>query len=64
VVSGTGTAGAYTTIVLSNGLTTAITATSVLTFSNLIALPNTVARTGAIDANNVMEITIKERNAA
>ena len=64
VVSGTGTAGAYTTIVISNGLTTAITATSVLTFSNLIALPNTVARTGAIDANNVMEITIKERNAA
>ena len=64
VVSGTGTVGSYTTIVLSNGLTTAITATSVLTFSNLIALPNTVARTGFLDANSVMEITLKIRNAA
>jgi hypothetical protein len=64
VVSGTGTAGSYTTIVLSNGLTTAITATSVLTFSNLVALPNVVARTGFVDANNMLEITIKVRNAA
>jgi hypothetical protein len=64
VVSGTGTAGAYTTIVLSSGLTTAITATSVLTFSNLIALPNVTARTGYVDANNMLEIVIKVRNAA
>ena len=64
VVSGTGTAGAYTTIVLSQGLPTAITATSVLTFSNLVALPRTVLRTGYVDANSVVEITIKERNAA
>jgi hypothetical protein len=64
VVSGTGTAGAYTAIVLSNALTTAITATSPLTFSNLVALPNVVARTGNLDSNNVLEITIKVRNAA
>ena len=64
VVSGTGTAGSYTTIVLSNALPVAITATSVLTFSNLIALPNVVARTGNVDANSLLEITIKVRNAA
>ena len=64
VVSGTGTAGAYTSIVLSNGLTVATTATTVFTFSNLVALPNVVARTGLVDANNVLEITLKNRNAA
>ena len=64
VVSGTGTAGSYSAIVLSQALTTAITSTSPLTFSNLVALPNVVARTGAVDANNVFEITIKSRNAA
>ena len=64
VVSGTGTAGSYTAIVLSAGLTTAITATSALTFSNLIALPNVTARTGYVDANNMLEIVIKVRNAA
>lgn len=64
VVSGTGTAGAYTAIVISQALSTAITATSVLTFSNLVALPNVVARTGALDSNNILEITIKVRNAA
>jgi len=64
VVSGTGTPGAYTALVLSNGLTTAITATSVLTFSNLVALPNVVARTGNLDSNSILEITIKVRNAA
>jgi len=64
VVSGTGTAGAYTSIVLSNGLTVAVTTGTVLTFSNLVALPNVVARTGFLDANSVMEITLKIRNAA
>ena len=64
VVSGTGTAGAFTTIVLSKGLPVAITATSVLTFSNLVALPNVVARTGFVDANSMFEATIKTRNAA
>jgi len=64
VVSGTGTAGAYTAIVLSKGLDIAITATSALTFSNLIALPNVVARTGYVDANNTLEIVLKVRNAA
>jgi hypothetical protein len=64
VVSGTGTAGSYSAIVLSQALTTAITATSPLTFSNLVALPNVVARTGFVDANNILEITIKSRNAA
>lgn len=64
VVSGTGTAGSYSAIVLSQALTTAITATSPLTFSNLVALPRTVLRTGFVDANGVVEITIRERNAA
>lgn len=64
VVSGTGTAGAYTAIVLSSGLTVATTATSVFTFSNLVALPNVVARTGNLDTNNILEITIKNRNVA
>ena len=64
VVSGTGTAGSYTTIVLSTALPVAITATSVLTFSNLVALPNTVVRTGNLDTNNILEITLKSRNAA
>ena len=64
VVSGTGTPGAYTAIVISQGLTTAITATSVLTFSNLVALKDVVARTGYVDANNMLEITLKTRVAA
>ena len=64
VISGTGTAGAYTSIVLSNGLTTATTATTVFTFSNLVQLPNVVARTGYVDANGILEVTIKVRNAA
>lgn len=64
VVSGTGTAGAYTAIVISKALTTAITATSSLSFSNLVALPNVVARTGNLDTNSILEITIKSRNAA
>ena len=64
VVSGTGTAGAYTAIVLSAALTTAITATTPLTFSNLVALPNVAARTGYVDSNNTLEIVLKVRNAA
>ena len=64
VVSGTGTAGSYTTIVLSQGLPVAITATSVLTFSNLFACPNMVATTGNLDSSNVLEVEIKVRNAA
>ena len=64
VVSGTGTAGSYSAIVLSQAITTALTSTSPLTFSNLVALPNVVTRTGYVDANNMVEITIKNRNAA
>ncbi len=64
VVSGTGTAGSYSAIVLSQAITTALTSTSPLTFSNLAALPNVVARTGFVDVNNVLEITIKVRDAA
>ena len=64
VVSGTGTAGSYSAIVLSQAITTALTNTSPLTFSNLVALPNVVTRTGYVDANNMVEITIKNRNAA
>jgi hypothetical protein len=71
VVSGVGIpAGAYvvsggggTSIVLSQNATQTSSA-NVLTFSNLVALPNVVARTGYVDANNMLEITIKVRNAA
>ena len=64
VVSGTGTAGSYSAIVLSQAITTALTTTSPLTFSNLVALPHVVARTGFVDANSMFEATIKTRNAA
>jgi hypothetical protein len=64
VVSGTGTAGSYSAIVLSQAITTALTSTSPLTFSNLVALPNVVVRTGYVDSNGTVEITIKNRNAA
>ena len=37
---------------------------ALLTYSNLVKLPNVVARTGNLDANNVLEITLKERVAA
>jgi hypothetical protein len=64
VVSGTGTAGSYSAIVLSQAITTALTNTSPLTFSNLVALPNVVVRTGFVDANGMLEITVKVRDAA
>jgi hypothetical protein len=64
VVSGTGTAGSYSAIVLSNAITTALTSTSPLTFSNLVALDGVVLRTGYVDANGMAEITIKNRKAA
>jgi hypothetical protein len=64
VVSGTGTPGAYTVVVLSNALTQTVTAGTPITFSNLVALPNVVAHTGFLDSNNILEITIKVRNAA
>jgi len=64
VVSGTGTAGSYSAIVLSQALTTAITATSPLTFSNLVTLPSVALRTGVVDVNSVFEATVKIRNVA
>ncbi len=60
IVSGGGT----TSIVLSQATVAIIPAGTPITFSNLIALPNTVARTGFLDANGMLEITIKVRNAA
>ncbi len=60
VASGGGT----TAIVLSQNTTAIIPAGTPVTFSNLAALPNTVARTGFMDVNNMMEITVKVRNAA
>lgn len=60
VVSGGGT----TDIVLSQNTTAIIPAGTPITFSNLCALPNVVARTGFVDANNMLEITLKVRNAA
>ena len=59
VVSGGGT----TSIVLSANATLTSSA-NILTFSNLVALPSVVARTGFVDANNLLEITIKVRQAA
>jgi hypothetical protein len=64
VVSGTGTPGSFSAIVLSQAVTVAIATGTTLTFSNLVALPNVVARTGFVDANNMLEITVKVRNAA
>jgi hypothetical protein len=60
VLSGGGT----TAIVLNQATNAIIPAGSPVTFSNLVALPNVVARTGNLDASNILEITIKVRNAA
>lgn len=71
VVSGPGiapatyvTAYAPGTATLNNALTLDVIAGQAITFSNLIALPNVVARTGVVDANGIFEITLKVRNAA
>lgn len=60
VASGGGT----TAIVLNQNTTAIIAAGTPITFSNLVALPNVVARTGNLDSNSILEITIKVRNAA
>lgn len=60
VVSGGGT----TAIVLNQNTTAIIPGGTPITFSNLVALPNVVARTGKVDANSMLEITLKVRNAA
>jgi len=64
-------AGAYvaslitnTSITLNVNLTAALAAGQVMTMSNLFAVPSCVARTGNLDANNVLEITFKTRLAA
>lgn len=60
VLSGGGT----TSIVLNQATNAIIPAGTPITFSNLVELPSTVARTGNLDANNILEITIKNRVAA
>jgi hypothetical protein len=60
IVSGGGT----TAIVLNQNTTAIIPGGTPITLSNLVALPNVVARTGHLDSNNILEITIKVRNAA
>ena len=60
VVSGGGTVN----IVLNQNTTAIIPAGTPITLSNLVALPSTVARTGNLDSNNILEITIKNRVAA
>jgi hypothetical protein len=55
-ISGTG-------LTLSKAITAALSSTT-LTFANNVALPGVVFRTGFVDANNSVEITIKVRNAA
>jgi hypothetical protein len=52
-----------TAVTLSLATTAALSATPVV-FSNVVALPNCVFRTGFVDANNKVEITLKIRNAA
>lgn len=60
VASGGGT----TAIVLNQATNAIIPAGTPVTFSNLVALPGVVARTGNLDVNNILEITIKNRLAA
>lgn len=64
-------AGAYvaslitnTSITLNTNLTAALVSGNLMTLSNLVALHDVVARTGFVDANNLLEITIKVRQAA
>lgn len=72
VVSGQGIApgtfvasgGGTVNIVLNQNTTAIIPAGTPVTFSNLVALPSVVARTGNLDTTNILEITIKNRNAA
>lgn len=72
VVSGLGIApgtyiasgGGTTSIVLNQNTTAIIPAGTPITFSNLVALPGVVARTGNLDSNGILEITIKNRVAA
>ena len=60
IVSGGGTVN----VVLSLPTTQAVAAGTPVTLSNLVALADTVARTGNLDVNNILEITIKNRHAA
>jgi hypothetical protein len=72
LISGNGIApGTYVAAVAGTAVTlsqaaiaTFATTGSVLTFSNLFALPGVVARTGYVDANSMLEITLKTRVAA
>lgn len=60
IVSGGGTVNA----VLNQPTLAAVAAGTPVTLSNLVALPEVVARTGNLDSNNILEITIKNRRAA
>lgn len=60
IVSGAGTVN----IVLNQNTTAIIPAGTPVTFSNLVALPGVVVRTGNLDVNNILEITLKNRVAA
>jgi hypothetical protein len=54
-----------TSVTLSTAALATYAATgSLLTFSNLFAIPGCVARTGYVDANGMLEITFKNRLAA
>lgn len=60
VASGGGT----TTITLSQNIQATLAASTLVTFSNLFACPGVVARTGNLDSNNILEVTIERRYAA
>lgn len=55
---------ANTSITLNKNLTSALVAGNLMTISNLVLLPNAVARTGYVDVNSMLEVTLKIRNAA
>ena len=55
---------ATTTITISANTTVALAAGTPLSFANTVKLPNTVFKTGDVDANNTVEINILQRHAS
>lgn len=65
IAPGTGVANlSGTTVTLSQATIAAAAAGTAVTFTNTLALPGVVFRTGYLDANGVAEITLKSRVAA
>ena len=64
IVSLTGGSGTATAVVISSALTQTLVAGSPVIFSNLAPLPGVSVTTGVVDANSMVEITLKTRNIA